>query len=213
MSRLVRTGPTTVTAGWVLSALLVCLTLATRPALAGEPRTHDGFFLRLSAGVGSANSEIEDSGTDVEFSGGTGDGNIAIGAVVARNLAVHGTLFGWVASDPDIDVEGLGSGETNGDLDLSGFGAGVTYYFMPVNMYLSGSLGAGQLSFDGDNGFDGESDTGIIGDITLGKEWWVGGSWGLGVAGAFGFHSIPDEGIDENWSGTSWAIRFSATLN
>ena len=213
MSRLVRTGPTTATAGWVLSALLVCLTLATRPALAGEPRTHDGFFLRLSAGVGGANTEVEDSGSDIEFSGSTGDGNIAIGAMVARNLALHGTLFGWTTSDPDLDVEGLGSGEVNGDLSMSAFGGGLTYYFMPVNIYVSGSLGAGELSFDGDGTIDGDSDTGVVGEITLGKEWWVGGSWGLGVAGAFGFHSIPDNSIDENWTGNSWAIRFSATLN
>jgi len=197
----------------VLVVVALCVTLLSRAALAGEPRTHDGFFLRLSAGAGSANSEIEVLDTDIEFSGSTGDANIAIGAVVAPNLAIHGTLFGWAASNPDVEVEGLGSAEVDGDLTMSAFGGGLTYYFMPVNIYISGSLGAGTLEIDGDDDFEGESDTGIVGEITLGKEWWLGGSWGLGVAGVFGFHSIPDGEIDENWSGNNWAIRLSATLN
>jgi hypothetical protein len=196
-------------------ALALCVTLHAGPTQAGESRTHDGFFLRLSAGAGGAGTEVEVLDTDFEFRGTSGDINIAIGAVVASNLAIHGTLFGWSVGGPDLEVEGLGSAETDGDLTMSAFGGGLTYYFMPVNIYLSGSLGAGSLSFDGgDEDLEGESDTGIVGELTLGKEWWLGGSWGLGAAGAFGFHSIPDGGgIDENWTGTSWAIRLSATLN
>jgi hypothetical protein len=28
-----------------------------------------------------------------------------------------------------------------------------------------------------------------------------------------GLHSIPDDEIDESWSGMSFAVRFSATFN
>jgi hypothetical protein len=182
-------------------------------AMAGEARTHDGFFLRLSGGAGAARSEIDVPGEKTEFSGSTGDVNIAVGGVVARNLALHGTLFGWLVSDPDLEIEGVGSATASDtDLDLSAFGGGLTYYFMPVNIYISGSAGVGELGIDSPVG-DFSTDSGFVGEITLGKEWWVGGSWGLGVAGAFGFHSIPDGEVDENWSGTSFAIRFSATLN
>jgi hypothetical protein len=201
--------------GWsaVPPAAALCLTLLAGPALAGQPRTHDGFFLRLSAGMGGANTENEILDGDIEFSGRSGDANIAIGGVVASNLAIHGTLFGWSTSDPDVEFDDF-SGEIDGDLSMSGWGGGATYYFMPVNIYLSGSVGAAWMSIEGDPLFEGDSDTGIAGEITLGKEWWVGGSWGLGVAGAFGFHSIPgDDGFEEDWTGNSWAIRFSATLN
>ena len=211
MSRLVRTGASAVTMGCILSALVVCF--MTQPVFAGEPRTHDGFFLRLSGGLGSANTSVDIGGTDFELSGRTGDGNIAVGGMIGTNLALHGTFFGWATNDPDFDVEGLGSTEANGDLSLSAVGGGVTYYFMPANIYLSGSLGAAWLSFDGDETLDGESDTGIMGELTLGKEWWLGGSWGMGIAGAFGYHSVPDDDADENWTGTSWGIRLSATLN
>jgi hypothetical protein len=87
----------------------------------------------------------------------------------------------------------------------------VTYYFMPVNLYLSGSAGFGSLEFDGN--ISGETDMGLALDLTVGKEWWVGDNWGLGVAGGFGYHSLPEEGLDENWSGTSFVVRFTATLN
>ena len=196
-----------------LFVTLVIGVVSAGQAAAGSPREHDGFFLRLSAGAGGARSELDVSEARTELSGASGDVNIAIGGVVARNLALHGTLFGWLVSDPDVEVEGLGSGNVpDTDLDLSAYGAGVTYYFMPVNVYISGSAGAGKMTVDS-SGQESESDTGFVSEISLGKEWWVGSSWGLGVAGAVGFHSIPDGGIDESWTGTSLALRFSATLN
>jgi hypothetical protein len=195
----------------LISGMLVLL--LSGHASAGNPREHDGFFLRLSGGGGAAQAEIEESGDTFGLSGGSGDLNIAIGHTVARNLALHGTLFGWLLSEPDLKVNGseLGSVE-NVDIDLTAFGGGLTYYFMPVNIYLSGSAGAATLTVDSPD-VDTETDTGFFGEITLGKEWWVGGSWGLGLAGAAGFHSIPDGDVDDSWSGASFALRFTATLN
>ena len=188
------------------------VTILVDQAHAGSPKTHDGLFLHLSAGAGGAQTEIKIPGLNTELSGGSTDLNFAIGAVIAPNLALHGTLFGWLVSDPEGTIQGLGSATVSGDLDLTAYGGGLTYYFMPVNIYLSGSVGAGELTADTPSG-SAETDTGIVGEFSVGKEWWVGGSWGLGVSGSFGFHSIPDGGVDENWSGTSWAIRFSATMN
>lgn len=193
------------------AASLLLLAAAGR-AVAGQPRTHDGFFLRLSAGGGTANTEIDIPGAKTKLNGGTGDVNFAIGAVVANNLALHATVFGWLVSDPDAEVDSLGSGTADGDLDLTAFGAGLTYYFMPANIYISGSVGAGKLSFDSPVG-DFESDRGLAGELTVGKEWWIGGGWGLGLSGSFGFHSIPDGDVDENWTGNSSALRLSATMN
>ena len=198
---------------------LVCLVLlalagsalAPTPALAGEPRTHDGFFLRLSGGVGSASTSISESGSEFKLSGMSGDVNLAIGGIVSTNLALHGTLFGWTVSDPSAKINGSDAGTVDGSVEMVAFAGGITYYFMPANIYLSPSVGIATLSFDGDS--DGSSDTGFAMDITLGKEWWVGNSWGLGIAGAFGYHSIPDGGVDLTWSGPSFALRFTATLN
>jgi hypothetical protein len=195
-----------------LSILVLILFVST--ANAGDPREHDGFFLRLSAGGGWAKTELEDeeTGDTLEADAPVAESNFAVGGCVAENLAIHATFYGWLMSDPDVEITGVGSGELNGEFTLSAFGAGITYYIVPVNIYLSASAGAGTISFEGPD-FDVESDTGFAGDVTIGKEWWVGDSWGLGFAGAVNLHSIPDGGIDENWKGTSFALRFSATLN
>jgi hypothetical protein len=185
--------------------------------LSGEvsagPREHDDFFLRLSGGWGSASTEIEEGNVRTELSGSTADANIAIGGSVARNLALHGTLFGWGDQDPDVEPND-NELESEQDLELAvtAIGGGLTYYFMPVNIYVSGSVGAAMLSFDTRRGYE-ETDRGFLGEITIGKEWWVGNSWGLGLAGAAGYHSIPDGDIDESWSGMNFALRFSATLD
>jgi hypothetical protein len=195
-----------------VTALFVFV-LAAGSAEAGAPRTHDGFFLRLSGGGGTAKTELSESGGTIKVDGSTGDVNIAIGGIVAPNLALHGTLLGWVTSDPDVTITGFGSGTAqNTDLDLTAIGAGLTYYFMPVNIYVSGTLGGGSMTLDTPLG-SADTDTGLVGEFAVGKEWWVGGNWGLGLSGSIGFHSIPDKGTTENWSGTSLALRFSATLN
>ena len=200
----------------VATGALLWTALVPATGSAGEPRTHDGFFLRLSAGGGTASSKIDDEvAGSIELSGTPTDLNIAIGGMVAPNFALHGTLYGYVMSDPDVDITlpGLGSasGSLNGDATLAAFGGGATYYFMPVNVYLSGTVGFGSLELDGD--VKGETDDGLVIDLSLGKEWWVGNSWGLGLAGGYGYHSFGDPDVDSNWSGSSFVLRFSATLN
>lgn len=193
----------------ILISILGVVVLAGAAA-AGQPRTHDGFLLRLSAGAGGAKTSEDSS---LEVSGASGDMNFAIGGMISPNFAIHGTIFGWSLTDPEVELTGYGSGELNGDLSMSAIGAGFTYYFMPANLYISPSVGVGTLTLDIDGLEDFESDPGLAMDFTLGKEWWVSNSWGLGVAGAVGYHSIPDKGTDEKISGSNVGIRFSATFN
>jgi hypothetical protein len=202
------------------SCLMAALSVAgAGPARAsGEARTHDGFFLRLSTGLGYSRAEISDNTGQLEVKGGATDVNIAIGGMVGTNFALHGTIWGWSMSDPDgeltISGGGSGSGTINGTLTMGALGVGGTYYFMPSNFYMSYSLGMGSLSGDGE--IDGKTKSGIAVDATLGKEWWVGDQWGLGLAGGVTYFSSKDDtilGIDENWTGPSFGLRFSATFN
>jgi len=197
---------------WIPIFILFCFLLLPPSAQSG-PRDHnEGFFLRLSAGGGSAKTSICLLDEDLELSGPSGDVNLAIGGIVSPNLALHGTIWGWSVSDPDLEWDELGIGFEGTDISLSAIGGGLTYYFMPVNMYLSGSVGIGVLTVDGPGG-SGETDGGLAVDVTLGKEWWVSDRWALGFSGGFGHHSIPEKDVDENWSGNSFGLRFSATLN
>jgi hypothetical protein len=197
------------------SSLISILGLAVLAgaASAGQPRTHDGFLLRLSAGGGGAKTSEDFENSSLEISGSAGDVNFAIGGMISPNFAIHGTLFGWSLTDPEVELTGYGSGELNGDLSMSAVGAGFTYYFMPANLYISPSVGVGTMTLDIDGLDDIESDPGLALDFTLGKEWWVGNSWGLGVAGAVGYHSIPDKGTDDKITGSNVTIRFTATYN
>ncbi len=183
-------------------AMIAALVIPQLSHAGGGPKDHTRFFLRLTAGGGYASSS--DDAADV--TGLVGDFTAAVGACVSENFALHGTLFGWSQSNPDVEITGLGSGELDGTYSMSGYGGGATYYFMPSNVYLSGSIGVGYLSIDTDL-IDETSDAGFAMDFSLGKEWWVGNSWGLGVAGAFGYFSIEDV------NGWEVALRFSATFN
>lgn len=197
---------------FIAFAAILATLAVVQPAAAG-PRDHaDGFFLRLSSGFGSMGSKNDASIASFDFTGTGTDLDIAIGAVVAPNLALHGTLMGWLTSDPDVEFNGDDMGKANGDLTATGFGAGLTYYLMPANVYLTGSIGAGSLEFDAGN-IAGETDSGLIMTFGLGKEWWVGDKWGLGAALGVIHHSFPDPDVDENWNGTSFTLRFSATMN
>jgi len=197
--------------------LLTAAVLVFAAEAGAGPNDHDGgFFLRLSGGFGYASSKVEIDDISFQLSGLTGDVNFAIGGVVTPNLALHATLWGWTTSDPELEVCESGHCESGTveevDFGLTGFGGGVTYYFMPSNFYISGSICVANLSLTY-QGATAESEYGPAIDITAGKEWWVSSSWGLGVAGAFGYHWIGEEAITEKWSGPSFAVRFSATYN
>ncbi len=194
-------------------AACLCILVTASVVHAGGPRDHEpGFFLRLSTGVGGGGTE-RDANPDIKLSGFISETNLAIGGTVTRNLALHATLFGWTAGDPTVESGGTGVELNNAELTMGALGAGITYYFMPLNLYLSPSIGFGGLTLELPGGGDGESDTGVAFDFTIGKEWWVSNRWGLGVAGGLGLHTIPDNDSSEDWKGTSFAIRFSSTFN
>jgi hypothetical protein len=65
---------------------------------------------------------------------------------------------------------------------------------------------------DGD--VSGDTDQGIAFDLTIGKEWWTGDNWGLGLAGGYTYHSVPDQASSSvDWQGSSYSLRFTATMN
>ena len=196
------------------------LTSASGTSRAGEARTHDGFFLRLAPGIGTASAKIEEQGSTFEFSDGVSEGDVAVGGLIGRNLLLHGTLFGWIMSGPkaELSLSGVGSGsvDVSGSVYLSAVGGGLTYYVMPANLYFTGSIGMGRMVSELEDPFRGETENGLAFTLGLGKEWWVGDAWGLGVAGAFNYFSADDRNFvsDGNtWSGPSYAVRFSATFN
>ena len=199
------------------AALLAIAAVATlnAPYAAAEDRSHDGgFFLRMAIGGGHASTKVEEGPAALEFHGPSGTFDVSIGAVVAKNLAIHGTLGGWGLAEPTVEIAGLGGEEADDTfVALSMVGGGLTYWFGESNAYVTASAGFGELTFDVD-GDDEDSDTGFATEVGIGKEWWVSGRWGLGVQVSGAYHSIPpDNDFNTNFKGTSFAVKFTATLN
>ena len=182
-------------------------------ASAGEPRVHDGgFFLRSTVGGGYARTADEEEGDRIALKGVSGNFDVAIGAMVKKNFAVHATFGGWGLVDPTFEFNGQEEVVTDTAMTMVMFGAGFTYYLGPSNTYLTACAGAASLIFD----FEGEShdsDTGVAFEVGLGKEWWVSDRWGIGLSGTAGYHSIPTGDSASHFKGPSFSVRFSATFN
>jgi hypothetical protein len=80
-------------------------------------------------------------------------------------------------------------------LTQSMIGAGVSYFIMPLNLYLGAAAGIGLLTTSykrpGRLEVKYDSDVGFALDAEIGKEWWVADDWGLGVAARVSFADIP----------------------
>jgi hypothetical protein len=171
------------------------LLLAALLAAASSP-SHHGFFLRMDLGVGYQDSTANSATID----GAAGRFAISIGGGVAENLALFGTLLGGgtTAEDP------------KATLAMLGFGA--TYYLMPMNVFLSGSVGFGSLRLK-QNGSEHDTELGFASRVGVGKEWFVSESWGLGLAGYLDFAAAKDKGTNPpTWRTISPLVAFSATF-
>lgn len=173
---------------------------------------HDGFYLRLVAGLGYLHNSASSGGSTLKVSGVGGTFGLAAGGIIARNLAVYGEIIGTSASEPSVEMGGE-SGTMSGSMTLAGFGPGLAYY-LDNNAYLSGTFTFSQLSASDDNGNDaGETDMGFGASLSGGKEWWVSDDWGLGVAGQLMLASMKEKNEDYRWTSVAVSLLFSATYN
>ena len=194
---------------WTLPALL----LSASAALAsGDARTHDGFYLRLQGGPGGVRTSNE--GEDVALKGAGGGLNVEIGGALTRNFILYGKLFGASVPSPDLEFGDITIEDPGTDVTLGvgAVGVGVTYYFMPVNLYVSGAVSASQLSLEVDDE-RGETEVGPGLHLGLGKEWWVGDQWGLGVGAELALARVDEQDADTRWGVGTLLLMFSATFN
>ncbi len=182
------------------------------PVPESNAHRHKGFFLRMDGGFGYAGSSASQGGISASISGASSQFGIAIGGAVAENVIVAGDFWGGVMLSPSVTRNGV-TGTLSSSASLIGFGPNFTYYFMPANVYLSLTPGVTVVSLTY-NGTSANTKAGFGGKIALGKEWWVGSHWGLGLAGQFLFSLNVDEGINPpTWSTFGGGIAFSATYN
>jgi hypothetical protein len=140
------------------------------------------------------------SAFDARFSpnpkGGAASLGVAIGASVLLDSLV---LFA--------DLNGVSQGEGD-EVSVSMLGVGVAYWWMPVNVYFSGSVGTGRAQFDAISSRRDETRPGAQLHLMAGKEWLLdGGPWGIGAALTMRHGSFPEGEFN------SVGVVFSATLN
>lgn len=182
---------------------------------------HDGMFLRLTAGVGYAGYQAHGTTPspnqpanviDPSDHGMSGGFALSLGASVRPNLALHGTIA-FLSDTP-----------SSGDrVFLEGsnvlVGGGVTWYAMPWNLYLTGGAALATFGFvihDRRAGYEERDDSprwaygpGVF--ASIGKEWWTGPAWSLGLAleGTY----ARTYGDDLTFDHAGGQLVFSATFN
>jgi hypothetical protein len=197
--------------------LAVCILLiaCARPVSALPARyTHDGFLFRGLLGFGYEDLSASDGqGTMISLSGFGVGSSLSFGGVVAESIAVHGDLFGSTAFDPNVALNGQHLGEaTDSSTSLTAIGAGITYWVMPLNLYLSGTLGLGKADFSRE-GTSTDADWAFAMQALVGKEFWVGEEWGVGFAAQFFWSKVPIEEETGSGSYLGFNVCFSATYN
>jgi hypothetical protein len=152
---------------------------------------HTGFFLRGNIGPGYVTASV----ADFTLTGGATPGALAVGWCFFENLAFQLEFFGGTMVGGRIShSSGLSITDDSARYTAGGIGVGVTYWFMPINIYVSGTLGGGGTSVER-GGVRTESDVGFAMALAAGKEFWVGEEWGLG--GALSFYLYSNRNRDE----------------
>jgi hypothetical protein len=211
------------------NALLALLALPLA-AFAQNPgaRMHDGFYLSLSAGGAGGTTEADLTGAagswdNIKFTGPGGIVDLKIGGAVAPNFIVSFDLIGRNVPGPKLETIG-GTETLDEDVVLSDgtAGLGLTYYLMPSNVFVSGTLGVARFTFqdlDDEDSDPVQTNPGLSLHAKIGKEWWVSDNWGLGVALGYGFVGAErdEDGNNDEFNGDYAShkvyLLFNTTFN
>jgi len=179
---------------------------------------HVGFFFRADLGFGylstSAVVPVDGGRMRASISGFAVSFGVTAGGAIAENLILAGEA--WISSvdSPTFTSGGQSFRSDNASLDLFGIGLQLTYWFMPANAYLSVTPSFSTLGTTEGN-VTTEAQPGFGLKVALGKEWWIGGHWGLGVAGQFFFGANADAGAPGpvTWTTLGGSVAITGTYN
>lgn len=178
---------------------------------------HDGFYMRVYAGLGYFSASETYAGATDTYSGLGATYGAAFGGAIAPNLILYGEFLGTSVTNASLSYGGQAPDYSGLDLTMFGFGPGVAYYLEPVNLYFSGTLTFTEISFSNTNTavpLD-STNLGIGLSFMVGKEWWVTRDWGIGIAGQIHVATMGDtvSGYDTRMRAATFSMLFSATYN
>lgn len=184
-------------------------------------------MLRLSLGIGGGlvrehvsgdtSNAIGTSGRTVKYSGVTLGPTLDLGGSLSENLVLHGRLSLLALPSPSVNDDGdaLGS-DKDLTVNTTMFGPALSYYFMPLNAFVTAAIALGSMRFDFAQNSDETSrasGTGLGLQLDGGKEWWVGDSWGLGAALRIEYSSIARHDDTAGWTREYSMIAASAMFS
>jgi len=173
---------------------------------------HLGFFIRPDLGVGYLSTKASQGGVDATVLGAAGTFGLAAGGALAENSILAFHIWDVVVSEPTFKSNGTTVNNTDGKVSLFALGPEYTGYF-GENYYFSVSPSLTRVRFEA-NGQSSDTNVGFGLRGAIGKEWWAGDHWGLGVVAHLSTSFNKDSGSNApTWSSWSGTIAFTATYN
>jgi hypothetical protein len=192
------------------------------PLLRGGYHVHDGFYLRLGAGIGAGHLNVSshsDAANDFSIGGAGLALNLWVGGTPWRGVALGGMLHIQGISDSNVEVAGANSHETmNGGVGyLAPF---IDAFPDPLRgLHVGGSLGLAGFNARADGNAleqahrvkDYES-TGFGGSAWVGYMGWVGPEWSMGGMLQLTVMRVrqDEDDVERVGSGYTLALTFSA---
>jgi hypothetical protein len=139
--------------------------------------------LMVGPGYLGAFQDLESEGSD-STTGLAAQFNFALGHMITEQLALNMDLVLSRAGDADRELV------ESTVLTAVHMGAGVTYWIMPINIFIGASVGLANSSIEGSQRRLADlelpeinsSDVGLGLHAAIGKQWWLGPRWGIGGA-------------------------------
>jgi hypothetical protein len=151
------------------------------PPVAREFHQHEGFYLRLNAGLGTLlSANIDTLLGDVSSGGLTLNYDLLIGGSPAPGFTIGGGLLGGLQLSGDWELEGSPvSG--SGDMTTLIIGPFADGYFDPKRgWHMGGLAGLARVAFDVGGSGDGSDALGFGGAFWTGYDAWVAPEWSIG---------------------------------
>lgn len=201
--------------------------LAFSAIVFAEPYVHDGFYMNFKTGFGYM--DLQSDKTDYSYvdlkSPLSQSLAFKLGGAVNPHLAIVGAMSLSAAAGEVKSRNAYYSDKSDAMLLSLILGPGIVFY--PVqggvmdNFFIGATFGLGicgidldgaYLSWDDGDGVSSNTATGFGVSLEIGKEWWVGDNWSLGVDLVYTYVSGDDVDYDGlEWKSNAIQLRFTIT--
>ena len=197
--------------GTLVCALMVGALASWERDVRAEPRTHDGFQFRGTAGLGYLGDSESLGGLSDNIHGVAGTSEFFFGGTLADGFSLGGYLGFTVAPGPSVSYGNGQRSVASSDVNLNFFTIGpyVDYYLDPhEGLHFLATVGFADLNVS-NGGSSSDAATGFGIGAGVGYDWWVSDNWSLGVLGRFQYAHMTLNGASENAISPTVAFSFN----